>query len=311
MKYLLLPFFLLISQCNQASDDPVLYGYVEGNLAHIAPIPPGRILQVHVREGQSVSPGQVLFRLDPAKAETVLSNAVSAQNAAKSHLSDLKKAGRPDEIRAAEQALAQRKAALQLAEQSFARSNELVRQKLAPTARLDAARAALFGAKAAAEEAKAKLSLRKSPAREDQIAAARADVLGRAAQTQRAKLDLAEYEVLAVTSGTIQNIYRRPGELAGPAQPVLALLSPDQMRIRIFVPEPRLAEISGEMRVQVSCDGCPANLHGKIAYISKKPEFTPPVIFTQKERAKLVWMVEIIPDDPSQFRLGQPVEIRW
>jgi len=307
----LLACILLLGACNKPPAEPVSYGYVEGRMVQIAPIPSGRITALHVREGDAVTPGTPLFALDPNRAQTALDGARAALVAASARLADLQKAGRPEEIQAATQTLRQRESAVKLANENIARSQILVTKKLAPAARLDTDRATLEQAKAAVGEAKARLALLRQPARADQIVAQQAELSRLQAQIDRAQIDLDDVQVRALKPARVQTIYRRVGELTGPALPVLALLRPGDIRVRFFVPETRLAGVHPQMPVSLRCDGCPAGLSGKVSFIASQSEFTPPVIFTQKERSKLMWMIEVIPDDVTQFRLGQPVEVRW
>ena len=62
----------------------------------------------------------------------------------------------------------------------------------------------------------------------------------------------------------------------------------------------------------MSCDGCPAGLSARIAFISDQAEYTPPVIYSNESRAKLVFMVEARPDAKTAAVLkpGQPVDVR-
>ena len=61
--------------------------------------------------------------------------------------------------------------------------------------------------------------------------------------------------------------------------------------------------------VTVKCDGCAANMSARISFISKKAEYTPPVIYSLEERAKLVFLIEAMPDQPDAMRVGQPVRV--
>ena len=60
----------------------------------------------------------------------------------------------------------------------------------------------------------------------------------------------------------------------------------------------------------MTCDGCADDLTAKISFLSRQVEFTPPVIYSFEERAKLVFLVEAIPDQPEKMRVGQPVRVR-
>jgi HlyD family secretion protein len=71
----------------------------------------------------------------------------------------------------------------------------------------------------------------------------------------------------------------------------------------------------GKLRVGqnigVSCDGCAAGLSAAITFISAQNEYTPPVIYSNENRPKLVYMVIARPSTQKAADLhpGQPVEI--
>lgn len=111
------------------------------------------------------------------------------------------------------------------------------------------------------------------------------------------------------SDGTVQQIYFRPGETAPPGRPVLSLLPPGNLKIRFFAPETRLASIRYGETVQVSCDGCAKDIAAKVTFIAASAEYTPPVIYSRDERAKLVYLIEAHPTDPDKLRVGQPVTV--
>ena len=61
--------------------------------------------------------------------------------------------------------------------------------------------------------------------------------------------------------------------------------------------------------VDVSCDGCEKGLTAKVSFIARSAEYTPPVIYSLEERAKLVFLIEARPEQPDKFRVGQPVTV--
>jgi HlyD family secretion protein len=110
-------------------------------------------------------------------------------------------------------------------------------------------------------------------------------------------------------AGTIEQIYYRPGESVPANKPVVALLPPQNLKLRFFAPESTLPEIKYGETVTVACDGCEKGLTAKVSFIARSAEYTPPVIYSQDERAKLVYLVEARPDQPEKFRVGQPVTV--
>lgn len=109
--------------------------------------------------------------------------------------------------------------------------------------------------------------------------------------------------------GMVQQIYYREGETVPASRPVLALLPPANLKIRFYAPQAQLPIIKIGDRIAVTCDSCEKNLGARVSFISRTNEFTPPVIYSLEERAKLVYLIEARPDSPEKFRVGQPVSV--
>lgn len=120
---------------------------------------------------------------------------------------------------------------------------------------------------------------------------------------------LARRKIASPVTGTVQQIYFRPGELVPAGRPVIALLPPANIKVRFFVPEAILPKIALDETVRVACDGCPADLTARVSFIARSAEFTPPVIYSLEERTKLVFLVEARPQRPEVFRVGQPLSV--
>jgi HlyD family secretion protein len=120
---------------------------------------------------------------------------------------------------------------------------------------------------------------------------------------------LARRKVFSPAAGTIQQIYYRPGEMVSSGRPVVSLLPPGNIKIRFFVPEAELPKFSYGQVVRVSCDGCADDIRARVSFIAKSAEFTPPVIYSLEERAKLVFLIEARTQTPEKLRVGQPVSV--
>ena len=129
------------------------------------------------------------------------------------------------------------------------------------------------------------------------------------ARLNSAKTRLGRRKVASPATGTIQQIYFRPGEMVPAGRPVVALLPPGNVKIRFFVPEATLPTISLGDTVTVRCDGCAPDLPARVSFISRTAEYTPPVIYSLEERAKLVFLIEARPQHPEKLRVGQPVSV--
>ena len=120
---------------------------------------------------------------------------------------------------------------------------------------------------------------------------------------------LARRRATSPAEGTIQQVYYRPGETVAPGRPVVSLLPPGNLKLRFFASEGLLPEIKFGDPVVISCDGCEKGLTAKVSFIARSSEYTPPVIYSLDERAKLVFLIEARPDQPEKFRVGQPVTV--
>jgi HlyD family secretion protein len=103
------------------------------------------------------------------------------------------------------------------------------------------------------------------------------------------------------------------GEWVQPGQPVVALLPPGAVRARFYVPEDELASVAAGQPVSILCDGCGAPIAARIEFVGTQAEYTPPVIYSNAQRARLVFRVEaraVEPKDAARLRPGQPVDVR-
>jgi HlyD family secretion protein len=110
-------------------------------------------------------------------------------------------------------------------------------------------------------------------------------------------------------TGSVEQIYFRVGEMVPAGKPVVALLPPGNLKVRFFVNEAILPRIKLGDAVKLQCDGCAADLTATVSFMSRTSEFTPPVIYSTEERAKLVFMIEARPQQPDRLRVGQPVSV--
>jgi HlyD family secretion protein len=129
------------------------------------------------------------------------------------------------------------------------------------------------------------------------------------ARLNSAQTRLARRKVSSPVSGTVQQIYYRGGELVPAGKPILAILPPNNLKIRFFVNEATLPKLKLGDPVTVTCDGCDGGITAKITFIARSSEFTPPVIYSTEERSKLVFLIEARTNEPERLRVGQPVSV--
>lgn len=297
-----------LSGCGQGSGQG-FSGYVEGDFLFIGPTEAGRVSRLLVKEGDVVSPGQKLAQVEDDLQQADLEAARAQLQQARAQLADAEAPlQRPEEIAilaASEQRAA---AALDLSRIDLARQKDLVPKGASSQANLDAAQHTFDQNQAAYDEARQRIAAARIASRSQQIDAAKEAVAAAEAAVSAAQVRLDRRTLAAPAAGAIQTVYYRVGEMVPEGRPIVSLLPPGLVKIRFFVPEAVLPKVTLGEKVTVSCDGCPP-ITGKVSFISASAEYTPPVIYSREERAKLVYLIEALPDEPARARPGQPVTV--
>ncbi|NLR71018.1 HlyD family efflux transporter periplasmic adaptor subunit [Novosphingobium sp. ERN07] len=294
------------------SEDARWLGYVEGEPLLIAAPVSGTLAARPVMRGQAVDKGEALFTLDPQTADADAAQLAAQVAAAKAQAADLAQGrNRAPEQAAASAALTSAKAQAVRADADYQRIAALAGKGFASRTQLDAARAARDSASAALQQAQAVLaSGGLSAGRPEQQAAAQASVGAAEAALRAQARRRQEIAPVAAARGVVQQTFFDPGEWVPANQPVLALLPDDQRKLRFFVPQDRVAALKVGAKVRFTCDGCgDAARAATISYISPRAEFTPPVIYSERARAKLVFMVEAALPVAQPLPLGLPVAV--
>ncbi len=286
----------------------VLSGYVEGEPLYLASPVAGRVDQMLVQRGDKVAAGQRLFVVDPAQLRGARDQAGAEVAAAEAQADDARKGQRPVELAVFDANVAAAEATARDAAAVLNRVRPLVRQGYYAKARLDDAQAAYDAAVAQVAAAKRQRQAASLGAREDQIRAADSRVAQASAALSAAEARLADVAPVAPGAARVEDVFFQQGEWAAANQPILSLLPDDRVRLRFFVPEPEISAYRVGSVVKFSCDGCPAGLTAKVSFISPRPEFTPPVIYSREARDRLVYMVEARPS--ARLNPGQPVDVQ-
>jgi HlyD family secretion protein len=298
------------ASCHRSEKVPFL-GYVEGDYLYIAAPLAGRVESVAVEKGSTVEAGTRLFSLERTAEEASLAEAEHRLVQAHSRLADARKGMRPTELAAAEARLAQARSLAELSAGDLGRAKPLHDSGVLAADAFDRARFTHLRDEQAVAQLEADLATAKLGARSDSIAAAEADVAAVEAARNRAAWAVDQKQVAAPAAALVFDILFRPGEFVPAGQPVVSLLPPDNVKVRFYVPEGQVAALRQTQTVQVAISGRGKPLTAQINYISPQAEFTPPVIYSRENRAKLVFLVEARPSaaDAATLHPGQPVEV--
>ena len=284
-------------------------GYLEGEFVYVASPLAGRLETLAVQKGARVVAGSPLFTLERSAELATQRQAADQLRAVSARLEDLKKGSRPSELATLEARRDQARAAAELSKLEFARQENLFNTRVIPASDFDRARLTYEQNLHAVDDLTAQLATAQLGARSDTIAAAAADVGAATAAKDHADWSVDQKAQAAPKAGLVYDTLYREGEFVTAGNPVVALLPPENLKVRFFVPEAEFATLKAGAAVSVALTGHPA-LAAHISFLSPQPEFTPPVLYNRDNRAKLVFMVEAVFDaDARDLHPGQPVDV--
>ena len=291
-------------------------GYAEGEYVLVAAPAAGKLEKRWVSRGQEVEAGAPLFVLEQENEKASRREAEERMRNAEAKLGNIAAGRRKPEVDAIQAQEAQASAARKLSQSQLKQQEALYAKGFLSAASLDAARGNYDRDIARVAETDAQIRLaRMAIGRDKEIAAAQADV-----ETARAVLAQSDWRLaqraVSFTAATpakalVHDTFYSEGEWVAAGNPVVSLLPPGNLKLRFFVPETAVGGLKIGQTVRATCDGCSAPVAAKISYISRQAEFTPPVIYSREQRAKLVFLVEARPEpgDAGKLRPGQPLDV--
>ena len=285
------------------------HGYVEGEYVRIAAPLAGRLEKLFVARGDQVRAGTPLFAFDRTEAQAERDRTLAARAQAHANLDDLRKGKRVPELDVMIAQKQQAEAALRLSEVKLRRQETLHAGGNVSRENVDEARSVYDRDRARVAELTSQIEVGRLAAREDDIRAAEAAVAMADAAVVRAEQQLSDLAPVAPQAALVEETYYRQGEWVQANMPIVSLLPPDHIKLRFYVPEARLGRLAIGQQVRVRCDGCAANLTARIRFIAPAAEYTPPVIYSNESRAKLVYRIEARPDAVTPLHPGQPIDI--
>ncbi|MCG6909966.1 MAG: efflux RND transporter periplasmic adaptor subunit [Deltaproteobacteria bacterium] len=348
-------------------------GVIEASQADIAFQVGGRVQEIPVDEGRLVKKGDVLAVLfsyefvaarnqvrsklaqqqkNLAQVETALEvsrkvlpaeveRAEAGEKALAAQLNQAKSGYRPQELKSAQLAVDEARAALEDARRNKTRYDQLysrnvvaerdqntaqlrydtalkeygqARQQLAMLKEgyrredVETAAARLKEAQAAVRLARS--NLKKIEVAEWEVEAARAAVEAAEAALDMAEIQLGYTELRAPFDGVIVSRNIEPGEVVSAGQEVISISDLSEVDLKVFVPENEIGKVKPGQDVSVNIDTFPdKTYHGWVAFISPEGEFTPKFIQTHEERVKLVFLVKItLPNPQLELKTGMPAD---
>jgi HlyD family secretion protein len=271
----------------------VLSGRIEGDDSAVAPKTSGRILEIRVREGDSVKAGDIIAVLDDeqVRARENQSSAALLQAEARANAARDQVAVLEEQLEQGQAEVAQQEASYQLA--LFDRDAYTRLAKSGAVSERQGKQAQSTADQQAAAVAAAK---RRVAAVRMQLAQQRAEIASANASTQQARAQLLEAQanerdlrVVAPFSGTIATRTAEPGEVVTPGTAIVTLLDLGRVYLRGFVPEGDIGKIKVGQPAHVYLDSNPKQaIDAYVSRIDPQATFTPENTYFRDDRVKQV-----------------------
>ena len=303
--------FFAISGCGKKGA-AFYQGYAEGEFVFVAAPAAGRLEKRWVQRGQDIGANAPLFALEQENEKSAQHEAEARLRTAEAQLANITVGRRPSEIDAILATEAQAEAARRLSLLQLERYEKLFASGYIAREQLDEVRASHTTNTARVAEAKAQLrTAQQSLGRDKEIEAARTEVEAARAALAQSSWRLEQRAIHAPATALVHDTFYSEGDWVQAGSPVVSLLPPGNIKLRFFVPETVLGAVRVGQAVSATCDGCGRVIAAKVSYLSRQPEYTPPVIYSRDQRTRLVFLVEAVPDASDAVRLhpGQPMDI--
>ena len=272
-------------------------GRIEATDIDIAAKTPGRIKQILGNEGDFVTAGQVLAKMDTEvleaqrrEAEAQLRRATIGIDTARAQVVQ-----RKAEKQAAVAVVAQRQAEQDATKRRFDRSEELTKRGTAAIETLDNDRARFEGAKAAVSAAEAQVAAADAAisAAESQVINALAAVDAVKATIDRIQADINDSTLTSPRDGRVQYRVAQPGEVLGAGGKVLNIVDLSDVYMTFFLPTEAAGRITIGSEVRLVLEAAPQYvIPARATFVADVAQFTPKTVETAEERAKLMFRIK-------------------
>jgi HlyD family secretion protein len=290
---LVLAFILALSMIFSSCQKEEKLGFIssatlESDLWKVSPSVAGTLLEVSVREGDSVHQGQAIAWIDSIPLVLKLGELQAGYGELFAN------------IRAREAEVATLQTAHEGIEREFARATKLVADGAATVQRKDDL------------ETQKSTSISRIAAARSAIEALRSRNALLFAQEKSLRDQIQRCQVKSPASGRIMTRYRNNGEASIPGRPLVEIGRTDTLWAEFFIPQNQLAKfhLGQSLKIRLDAEKEPTWVPGKLSWIASEAEFTPKGVQTREARNELIFRARALaPNHQGQLKRGMPVEV--
>jgi HlyD family secretion protein len=298
---------------NARSRELVLYGNIDIREVTVGFRVSGRVERLEVDEGDAVTAGEELARLDPTPLELEVNESQANAASLDRRMDLLRKGYRPELVAQGRATVAEQQAALQDAEQNLVRQQRLRGTGAVAERVYDDALATRDEARARLKSASENLAQLEYGYQRQEVAEAEANHTRALASVAEAEQRVRDTVLLAPADGVVLTRAVERGAILAAGTPVFTISLRSPVWAVMYVDESNLGRVAPGADVLLYTDARPGRpYHGKVGYVSPTAEFTPKNVETPELRTALVYRSRIVVSDPDgQLRQGMPVTVHF
>jgi HlyD family secretion protein len=292
-----------------SGEENVAVGMLEWDRVELVAEASEPIVEFAVKEGEAVTQGDVLLRLDDRRLQAQLDQAEAALAEAQARLAELERGPRRERIDVARARLKGAQAALAVRNRELQRLQRLEQSQLASPDELDAARRQRDAALAERDQARAVLRELQTGATKEELEQARQRLAQAAAAARALGISLERLTVRAPVDGRVDDLPYELGEQPAIGDVVAVMLAGDRPYARVYIPEHLRVHIRPGTSAEIAVDGIAQPFKGIVRKVASDPTFTPYFALTEHDRGRLSYVAEIDLESTDQdLPAGIPVE---
>lgn len=262
-----------LTTTSRGSSSLQITGLIHATEIDVASKVPGRVVAVHVQEGQHVKSGDLLVELNLDELDAKLLQATSSIDAAKAQLALAEKGARPQEKKALTNQVDSARAQVDVTKKMLDRMSKLLEEKAVPQAKYDEVEFKYQVSLNQLEMAQAKLDAVNKGARSEEIRALEALVEKGESVAKEIEIYQRERTQTSPVDGEVSKIVVHEGELTNTGYPIITLVKMDDIWASFAIREDRLKNLRIGDEVEIEVPALDREIPMKVANISALGDF--------------------------------------
>ncbi|RFS19467.1 biotin/lipoyl-binding protein [Chitinophaga silvatica] len=302
--HILLVCSLILASCSSSKQKTDQFeGKAKKDVISFAPKVTGRILNIYVKEGQTVKRGDTLALLDVPEVSAKIAQAQGAVNAATAQEKMARNGATPDQLKQLQAKYKGLKEQYEFAQKSYERANNMFNDSLMSPQAHDEIYAKLQGAKAQYDAVVAELDDVKKGTRIEKVDMAAGQASQARGALQEANVAYSERYVIATNDMEIETISLNPGELATAGFALFNGYIPESTWFRFTVPESKISKYKKGQEVKIQTMYSKEELDGTIAYIKQLTRYADiTTAYPDYQPDEAIYEVKVQPKDMNKAK---------